>query len=154
MAEESKEKAKLPHVKRLGKGESILESTTENETENTESVETSDEKTGHTVSLPFPIHVAEISETLDSSEEEEDISFSTLLADEAASDQAQEQAQNAGIAERLGIPRPLNGPVTIVQNKYVLLDSMKQRMFYSYTVVVTAWVMICTQLHVTYKKVT
>jgi len=132
---------KLPFVKRISKGESSNDSESSNpnfysETDSKnsepltfpireEDVEESDDRdVSQTVSLPYPIRVEELDES-----EDAELEFSTLLADQSASDRAHDDKATDEVMERLGIPRPLNGPITIVNDKYILLNSLQKRMW-------------------------
>ena len=135
---------KLPFVKRISKGEFSNDSEVSNrdfysnvekDTDSDESLtfpireedieESKDRDLSQTVSLPYPIRVEELDEL---EPEDAELEFSTLLADQSASDRAHEDKAADEVMERLGIPRPLNGPTTIVNDKYILLNSLQKRM--------------------------
>lgn len=115
----------IVHAKKITKGESL-----DNSVEEVQSVAQNQvESDLTTVSLPYPIRVEEIeSSEGDDAADEVAFSFSQLLADEAGSDRAHDENAETELKERLGIPRPLNGPILLVNDKYVLINSMKKRM--------------------------
>ena len=90
-----------------------------------------------TESPVLPVHLSESNtfqikvEEVENELEDEKIILSVLLADQFDSNQAKMQSEEESIIERVGISRPLNGPVEgIVNNKYIVLNSLTESMLW------------------------
>jgi hypothetical protein len=85
----------------------------------------------------LPVHLSESNtfqikvEEVENELEDEKIILSVLLADQFDSNQAKMHSEEESIIERVGISRPLNGPVEgIVNNKYIVLNSLTESMLW------------------------
>ena len=130
----STEHIQLPHVKRLTKGKENLEPESEPEiisetvgTSVESELENLLESTVQTETEPVVADIVTLEEVPEEEElESQPIQLSILLADEAASEKAREQRFQSEITERTNIPRPLGGPVTLLNDKYLLVNQITE----------------------------
>ena len=121
----------MPHVKRLSKGKENIEPEIDSEPEVISEPEITSSEPVETSSEPVETGLSDIitleevpPEELES--ETNSVQLSILLADEAASEKARENEFESRLIERTNIPRPLGGPVTLLNDKYLLVNQITE----------------------------